>query len=618
MDMYPDYPDFDSNYDAPFAELAVFTNEGDAASTRYGLDARQTIGATTKSDRSFKTAQKWLDSCTHGHPETIPSYPRNFRTFFGEPKFESRNGPSRLIDVFANRRDAWSTENGTQRPLDRDSSNTTDDGYPTGWKQTSKIVDGVKIRDPYTTLSYCWGSHPYEGYITTNANLPARESNLMEDQLPKTFQHVILIARRLGVRYLWIDAVCIIQDSNEDWLNESSKMGSIFSNALLTLVAAAGADSEMGMFNESSTYGGRITAPEISMDIRRRFALRTTLPGGTVRSTLYMVHYLVSSAIYHRSHRRDGPLMSRAWCLQEDPLSPRKLYYSNDQIYWHCDHLSISEDGLIDPRKSSIGFDRHPFLDTIEESEIAWHASDAWYGALIWLDYSRRHVTEIADRLIAISGLASHVATVVKSRYLAGLWELSVLTGLLWHPSVRMKHKTYCAPSWSWASQHGEVRWSFNTQNSRKPISGCEYLRTNIQFLSGDVYGGVSSAALTLRSRVIEISVEAYVDDGSSQNRRPQDIYASYQEVRGRVHLYEDMDHLGTRLFAIPLVHGIPFSMETLLVARDLESGLHRRVGIWRVGLRDGLPGRGTEDEDSLRRMEQVLTTIPVKEITIV
>lgn len=186
-------------------------------------------------------------------------------------------------------------------------------------------------------------------------------------------------------------------------------MGSIFSNALLTLVAAAGADSEVGMFNESSTYGGRITAPEICMDVRRRVAFRTTLPGGTIRSTLYIVHYIVSSAIYHRFHRRDGPLMSRAWCLQEGSLSPRKLYYSNDQIYWHCDHLSISEDGLIDPTKSSIGFDRHPFLDTIEESEIAWRASDAWYGALIWLDYSRRHVTEIADRLIAIAGLASHV-----------------------------------------------------------------------------------------------------------------------------------------------------------------------------------------------------------------
>jgi hypothetical protein len=171
--------------------------------------------------------------------------------------------------------------------------------------------------------------HPYEGYITTTANLLAWMGNIVEHELPKTFQHAIHVARSLGVRYLWIDAFCIIQDSEneKDWLQESEKMGSIFANARLTLLAAAGENSEDGMFNNLSTPGGRDGNQRI-------ITLHTVSPGTTVRNTLHFVPSgMASNSLSSRPHRSNGPLLSRAWCLQEDLLSTCKLYYASDQLY---------------------------------------------------------------------------------------------------------------------------------------------------------------------------------------------------------------------------------------------------------------------------------------------
>ena len=588
-----------------FETRAVFTNEGDVASTRYGLLALQTMGARTSSARSFRTAKRWLDGCLEGHPVTDQHRASTFRTYFGEPKFEAGNGPVRVIDVFSQECSARNRGGESVRSDEWDSDNLLGGEFLPGRRESSRVVDRVDISDPYLALSYRWGSHPSENYVTTRANILTRELNIVEEELARTFQHAIHIARRLGVRYLWIDAICIIQDSTEDWLNESGKMGSIFANAQLTLVAAAGEDSEAGMFNNQSSFGNK------AWD--ERLANRTLLAGSSVRSTLYFVCERLSRPPTSRPHVSGGPLLSRAWCLQEDLLSARKLYYGVDQLHWVCDHLATSEDGLANLDSWPVflgGYDPEMKLDPARRAIIAW------YCQLIEVAYSKRVATKTTDRLIAVAGLARQTATIVKSRYLAGLWEVSIMKGLLWQTKKYEEKASnlYCAPSWSWASREVETVWRCFDPGHENFVPDCEYLGAHIDLLSSDVYGGVISGTLTLRSNVVAVVLIKEVIHG-----RHQGFSASCEGVRGWAHLDEKMSLWNIRVLAIPILDDV-----SVLVTENLGSDTHRRVGIWRVAsdIISGGISRGLETWDCpaeyLRWRDQILPATPVTEITIV
>jgi hypothetical protein len=591
-------------------QYTAFTNEGDIASSKYGLLPLHTVGSNTSSAESFNTARKWLRNCIEGHQDRNLRA-SSFRNRFGQSNFETGVGPARLIDVFAHKRDARSKDSGSNGSSGTGSSDMPGqlgDEYTGRQERISRIVDRVDVLDPYLALSYKWGTHPYQSYITTNANLLARMGNILEHELPKTFRHAIHIARSLGVRYLRIDAVCIIQDSEsaKDWLQESEKMGSIFANALLTLVAAGSEHSEEGMFNNLSTYG--------KQNDNQCITLHTVSPGSDFRSTLHFVPTgFWSNELAYKPHRSGGPLLRRAWCLQEDLLLMRKLYYARDQLYWECDHLAVSEDDLADP-ELPLSFAASSSPSNIEESESAWRASIAWYKRVISLDYSRRVATKATDRLVAVAGLARHLANTVKSRYLAGLWEVSVLQGLLWQTRPVMKEgiKTHCAPSWSWASQEVETEWMSIGEGHGNFVPGCEYSRAHIDLSnSSDLYGGVVSGTLTIRSKVVEIVVEV-------ADERQRGVSASCEGVRGWVWLDENMNLSDTRISAVPVLDDV-----SLLVTKSSGSHTYRRVGLWRVPSNikysSWRPSLDTWDvpAEYLRWRDQVLPTIPVTEITI-
>lgn len=108
-------------------------------------------------------------------------------------------------------------------------------------------IFGKEIRLQYAALSHCWGSAPIE-MVTTTANQDNMLQKLSVQFLGKTFQDAITATRTLGLRYLWIDCLCILQNSIEDWTEESMKMGSIYANCIVNLVAAAAKSSQEGCF----------------------------------------------------------------------------------------------------------------------------------------------------------------------------------------------------------------------------------------------------------------------------------------------------------------------------------------------------------------------------------
>jgi hypothetical protein len=101
----------------------------------------------------------------------------------------------------------------------------------------------------YAALSYCWGKSERERqYLTKNENLEQRQEAVDISTFPKTFTDAIVVCRHLGIRFLWIDSLCIIQDNQSDWQTQSERMGNIYSNATLTIAASVGEDSYSGLF----------------------------------------------------------------------------------------------------------------------------------------------------------------------------------------------------------------------------------------------------------------------------------------------------------------------------------------------------------------------------------
>ncbi|KAK0616995.1 heterokaryon incompatibility protein-domain-containing protein [Immersiella caudata] len=182
----------------------------------------------------------------------------------------------------------------------------------------------------YVALSHCWGSSALPQALTTN--LEERKIGIEVASLLKNFQNAVSVTRSIGVRYLWINSLCILQDSTLDWEIESSNMAEIYNNAYLVLAASQAADSTVGfidrlgedwrqsMLNSSNvTRIGQIRNPDSSVtEIFRR---------------------LLSGCFYNDRHHKvviNSTLAQRAWALQENMLARRIVHFTQSEMMWGC------------------------------------------------------------------------------------------------------------------------------------------------------------------------------------------------------------------------------------------------------------------------------------------
>ncbi|KAF1988918.1 hypothetical protein K402DRAFT_427576, partial [Aulographum hederae CBS 113979] len=260
-----------------------------------------------------------------------------------------------------------------------------------------------------------------------------------------SFQDAVVATRKLGVRYLWIDSLCIIQDSKEDWENESVKMCEIYQHALLTITSA----------HSSNAFGGLIARRDAILTVP--FEIEFPFPSG-VRRCLF-------SPMPRREVVWDTselPLYKRGWCLQELVLSARAVIFDPDGLRWSA-LPSSAQSGALRNGIASHNMD-HELFDAFGEStqgrSIGWHH--------IVEDYTKRSLTKESDRLIAIAGIAEAMQKRSRNAYYAGLWENYTHLQLLWyvrhyreppptnfsivHEPPPYRSEVVIAPSWSWAS----------------------------------------------------------------------------------------------------------------------------------------------------------------------
>ncbi|KAF9458233.1 heterokaryon incompatibility protein-domain-containing protein, partial [Collybia nuda] len=319
----------------------------------------------------------------------------------------------------------------------------------------------------YIALSYVWGSpqtnNSQISACSTEANITSRMSDGMElHLLPATIRDAVTVTRGLGLRWLWIDAICILQDSPEDKTRELPKMQGIYRGAYITIIAANANGSNEG-FLQVRERGYDAEDPEIPFTIEDTHQV-------TSGASIFL------SPVWKQYDETKEPINSRAWCLQERLLSTRALVYASHTLQYRCITETVNiGDGLCAPISGPSGPDLAPLLcGSNEEDPLQASPTSPTQLRRLWNsvveEYSWRHLTVSADKLIAIAAMADLVHlhfTNSSCRYLAGVWDyeespntLSLIRGFLWfkdYTNRLPRPREYRAPSWSWASVDGRV-----------------------------------------------------------------------------------------------------------------------------------------------------------------
>ncbi|KAK1830907.1 heterokaryon incompatibility protein-domain-containing protein [Podospora conica] len=433
-------------------QFGLYTDP-DSTAARSG----HVVGRTPKPVGECGQLLQWLQDCMQNHPECS----RYEGLFSPDPFF-----PTRILDL-----DPAGLSDGMIR------------------LSPGAGLDG----QVYAALSHCWGKAPV--VRTTKASLPLFTQGVDPSTLSKTFMDAISLTRNLGIRYLWIDSLCIVQDDALDWEREAARMALVYSKARVTIAASAASDGTHGLLRKPAD------TPFIPLASDDRV--------------------LVGPKLQRFQDLARQPLNARAWTLQERILAPRTLHFGHDQVHWECRALLASESGLppywdllSTSSENSFHFGWLPRISAAlmppptpaSPTPAPEEGYSTWYGML--QAYSDRLITNPSDRLPALSGLASAYAKSRPSEYLAGIWLADLVPGLLWHRRgnevLSRPGDGYRAPSWSWASVEGPVDFVTTTTASYldRDRGGAEYIAHEIKLRGMDPFGRVAAGSLTLRGRV--------------------------------------------------------------------------------------------------------------------
>lgn len=506
------------------------------------LDTLLPPNLVPNSDLSFTRARNWLNKCDSTHTEC-----HAFRESFM---------PHRLIDV------------------------GTDAANP-----TIRLITTSEL-SPYATLSYCWGGD--QPTKTTRANVGQYEARIQTALLPQTILDALTVTRGIGLRYLWIDAYCIVQDDEDDKTRQISQMHQVYRGSYVTIIAAKADSSNSGFLAPREAYR------PVKMNVRWDDNV-----------------FEEAIAVRQSDESQDHRLFTRGWTLQEVRLSARVLMYGHSDAGFACVKGIRSDSGRNSSRHRRMRNILAPGNDTVSSSTNP-HPSEWFY---VVSEYTRRDLSVDSDKLLAIAGLAEEYAnTRPVTDYLAGMWREDLLHQLLWNPRPfkRKERKAtrpaeYRAPSWSWASLDGEI-WRNDIDNFTEngfTESTCELVDAHVELRIpehrfGQVLGGVLQLHGNLkRFTWTDSSDYAYEN---SKAISPHDRRATVQpDIRAEWPLDSEVSFWALEIFRKPdlrewsveedaWVRDGRYYFSQALVLDANGDGTYRRVGTLYVIPQDPLP----------------------------
>jgi hypothetical protein len=377
---------------------------------------------------------------------------------------------------------------------------------------------------PYAVLSYCWGGDQEFKTTQSNVNISRRA---MSD-LPQTIQDSVRVTRQLQLDYLWVDSMCIIQDSVEDKSALISQMHKIYACAHITIAASVASKCTEGFL------APRINIPQFRIPI----SYTTTRDGAKRVGSIILIPSPQNSV---------EPLVTRAWTLQESLLSRRILSYGSRQLRWFCVTDEHCDGGVLD--RNSTNFASFQTLDEtaidLPRRLLKAKALPKDATSLPWLQiveqYAKRNITEPSDKLIAISAVAQRLELMTKrgwGSYHAGIWEERFFEQLLWSMSTREIAKRpahYRAPSWSWAAVDGKPKWPY-MEHLVDIKTSCKLIKVDTEPLRAEQpFGAVVKGELKVSGKVKEAIWSANrrtLKDGSTRVTITDKVMETFPDTR--------------------------------------------------------------------------------------
>jgi hypothetical protein len=405
--------------------------------------------------------------------------------------------------------------------------------YPPRLLDVSKPVVSL-VRDtstlnraPYVALSHSWGPNPQHLILTTD-NQAAMQEHIKDEALHPTFRDAVEITRKLGIDYLWIDSLCIIQaggDHAKDWLGHAAIMGSIYQNCVINIAAAHGFDASAGCF---ATRDPAAVAP-CEVKLRKVTAINAEdEEKPTVeREANSTTHLLVPESLFAEGVDHFH-LDTRGWVCQERLLSPRTIHFAKDQLFWECsgspnvcemipegvrnDTLPKADEFLYTGDAVGTGFSWGTMQFEERTTPFSWKAPNPKEQYEWWLKtlhgYVKRSLTKSSDKLPAIGGIAERTAAALDDKYLAGLFQAQLPDALLWscvqetRPTHARSKDSFYSPSWSWSSLNGDIDFTPLVDSESRHL--CTVLGSHVHFIDPkNPFGQVSSASLKLRGPLL-------------------------------------------------------------------------------------------------------------------
>ncbi|KAF1954420.1 HET-domain-containing protein [Byssothecium circinans] len=344
-----------------------------------------------------------------------------------------------------------------------------------GSRENIRVVDtkAENIKASYATLSHCWGPadpndphRPKKDLLTRRTMEEFTTIGIGWEKLSRNFKQAIKVARLMGLRYMWIDSLCICQGPDGDFVTEGALMHKVYRNSHCNIAAADSRDPAGGLFRErepfevlpakfesgekSPMFGGKKTWRVVRGDMWDQVLLKTSL-------------------------------YTRGWVFQERMLSPRALHFSQHQIFWDCTEISACEtlpNGIPSPIDQTASMDRSWRGRLFESGTSKWTAvsgvndqsTESFWKAAVKA-YTSCELTNQGDKRIAIWGIAKLLRDSLSEEYGAGLWEDWLAEQLAWRvadctnaerPREMMKN-----PTWSWTSVEGIILLSDRLQEDR-------------------------------------------------------------------------------------------------------------------------------------------------------
>ena len=386
------------------------------------------------SEFAFDTTRNWLEACLKDHPVCCRPEPPHL--------------PTRVIDV------------GTQRH---------NDGAVR--LHISKPAETYA----YATLSYCWGGP--QPVLLKAANIDEMTREIPLDPLPQTIKDAIRVTRRLGIRFLWIDALCIIQEGDEsDKMHEVGVMSEVYGNSTITIMAASAQSVSEGFLHK------RAASSTISLPFYCKSG-----EIGTVQ--------LIRSQLSR--HDLMKPLNRRGWAFQEQILSRRMIIYGEKEQVWCCqtEHCKQFPGSTLTPvlDLSSLppaAFGAERYILSVGEAQNLWED--------LVSEYTKRALSLSEDRLAAVTGVIDSLKPLFQDDCAFGIWHKNFLRQVVWHRNYietnpgdkKWQEVLSCAPEWSWASRTFPVKFQKDFEPCGKGQEHWKVVADNKAVLTGKLKRG--------------------------------------------------------------------------------------------------------------------------------